>query len=85
MSIRGIASVRSASDELQSEGGSNHIYIVDMGGLRIAHFGDIGQEQLTQEQLEALGEVDIALTQLVNPPHSSRFTLPPCPFAPPML
>lgn len=67
VSIRGIASAHSASDELQSEGGSNYIYIVDMGGLRIAHFGDIGQEQLTQEQLEALGEVDIALTQFVNP------------------
>ena len=66
VSIRGIASAHSASDEFKPEGGSNYIFIVDMGGLRIAHFGDIGQDQLTQEQLDALGEVDIALTQFVN-------------------
>lgn len=30
------------------------------------HFGDIGQDQLTEEQLAALGEVDIAITQLAN-------------------
>jgi len=66
VSIRGIASAHSASGELKPEGGSNYIFIVDMGGLRIAHFGDIGQDQLTQEQLDALGEVDIALTQFVN-------------------
>jgi len=39
---------------------------INMGGLRIVHFGDIGQEQLTPEQLDALGQVDIALTQFVN-------------------
>ena len=32
----------------------------------VVHFGDIGQEQLTPEQLDALGQVDIALTQFVN-------------------
>jgi L-ascorbate metabolism protein UlaG (beta-lactamase superfamily) len=66
VSIRGIASAHSASGEFKPEGGSNYIFIVDMGGLRIAHFGDIGQDQLTQEQLDALGEVDVALTQFVN-------------------
>jgi L-ascorbate metabolism protein UlaG (beta-lactamase superfamily) len=63
--VRGIASSHSAAREIKS-GLGNYIFIVDMGGLRIAHFGDIGQEQLTQEQLEALGEVDIGVTQLVN-------------------
>ena len=38
-----------------------------MNGLRIAHFGDIGQDALTPEQLNALGEVDVAISQLVNP------------------
>jgi len=66
VSIRGIASAHSAAGEFKPEGGSNYIYIVDMGGLRIVHFGDIGQDQLTQEQLDALGQVDIALTQFVN-------------------
>jgi L-ascorbate metabolism protein UlaG (beta-lactamase superfamily) len=46
--------------------GSNYIFVVDMGGLRIAHFGDLGQEKLTQDQLDQLGEVDVALSQLEN-------------------
>ena len=46
--------------------GSNYIYVVDIGGLRIAHFGDLGQEKLTQDQLDQLGEVDVALSQLEN-------------------
>jgi len=65
VTIRGIASAHSAAREIKP-GLGNYIFIVDMGGLRIAHFGDIGQEYLTEEQLEALGEVDIAITQLEN-------------------
>jgi L-ascorbate metabolism protein UlaG (beta-lactamase superfamily) len=65
--IRGIASAHNEGDEFRSEGGTNYIFIVDMGGLRIAHFGDIGQNALTPEQLAALGKVDIAITQLSNP------------------
>jgi len=42
------------------------IMIVDVGGLRIAHFGDIGQDALTDEQLQTLGDVDIAITQFDN-------------------
>ena len=64
--IRGIASAHNEGHEFQSEGGTNYIFIVDMGGLRIAHFGDIGQEALTPEQLTVLGKVDIAITQLSN-------------------
>ncbi len=64
--ILGIASAHNAADELKPEGGTNYIYVVDMGGLRIAHFGDIGQETMTAEQLKALGKVDIAITQFAN-------------------
>ena len=64
--IRGIASAHYEGAEFRPEGGSNYIFIVDMGGLRIAHFGDIGQDKLTPEQLTALGQVDIAITQLSN-------------------
>jgi len=65
--IRGIASAHNEGDDFRSEGGTNYIFIVDMGGLRIAHFGDIGQNALIPEQLSALGKVDIAITQLSNP------------------
>ena len=63
---RGIASGHYERAEFRSEGGSNYIFIVDMAGMRIAHFGDIGQGALTDEQLTALGKVDIAITQLSN-------------------
>lgn len=46
--------------------GGNYIFIVEMGGLRIAHFGDIGQDALTPEQLTALGKIDVAITQFEN-------------------
>jgi hypothetical protein len=65
--IRGIASSHNERDIFREKGGSNYIFIIDMGGLRIAHFGDIGQNALTPEQLAALGKVDIAVTQLSNP------------------
>jgi L-ascorbate metabolism protein UlaG (beta-lactamase superfamily) len=46
--------------------GSDYIFVVDMGGLRIAHFGDLGQEKLTQDQMDRLGAVDVAISQLEN-------------------
>ena len=57
--ICSIASAHNEGDEFKKEGGSNYIFIIDMAGFRIAHFGDIGQEALTPEQLKALGKVDI--------------------------
>lgn len=49
VTIRGIASAHNEGDEPRPEDGSNYIFIIDMGGLRIAHFGDIGQDALTNE------------------------------------
>jgi len=63
VTIKGIVSSHNATEEPD---GSNYIFIIDMGGLRIVHFGDIGQDQLTEEQLNELGEVDIAITQFSN-------------------
>jgi L-ascorbate metabolism protein UlaG (beta-lactamase superfamily) len=48
------------------EEGSNYIFVIDTGGMRFAHFGDLGQDSLTQAQLEALGKVDVAFAQLAN-------------------
>jgi L-ascorbate metabolism protein UlaG (beta-lactamase superfamily) len=64
--ILGIASAHNAADDLLHKDGTNYIYLIEMGGLRIVHFGDIGQEALTDGQLEALGQVDLALTQFNN-------------------
>ena len=65
--IQGIASSHNVGDRLRPHGGTNYIYLIEIWGLRIAHFGDIGQKSLTEEQLTVLGEVDIAITQINNP------------------
>jgi len=65
--VRSIVSAHNSYDSLvPADKGTNYIMIVDTGGLRIAHFGDIGQDSLTDEQLQALGDVDIAITQFDN-------------------
>ncbi len=44
----------------------NFIIVFEVDGLRIAHMGDIGQKTLTDEQLEAIGPIDIAFMQFEN-------------------
>lgn len=39
--------------------GKNNIYVFSLGGLRFAHFGDFGQKNLSKEQLEAIGNIDV--------------------------
>jgi L-ascorbate metabolism protein UlaG (beta-lactamase superfamily) len=40
--------------------GPNTVFVWKMGGLRIAHLGDLGHV-LTEEQMEALGRVDVLM------------------------
>lgn len=65
--VEGIASAHRNSQRPKPEGGYNYIYLVEIAGLRVAHFGDIGQDQLSPEQLAQLGTVDVALSQVANP------------------
>ncbi len=39
--------------------GPNTIFVLELDGVRIAHFGDFGQAQLREEQARAIGEVDL--------------------------
>lgn len=39
--------------------GRNRFYMFVMGGLRCAHLGDVGQDELTLRQRELLGPVDV--------------------------
>jgi L-ascorbate metabolism protein UlaG (beta-lactamase superfamily) len=41
--------------------GHNTIFVFELGGVRVAHFGDFGQSGLREEQAEAIGTVDLAL------------------------
>jgi L-ascorbate metabolism protein UlaG (beta-lactamase superfamily) len=42
-----------------TERGPNTIFVFDLGGVRVAHFGDFGQNGLRDEQAEAIGPVDL--------------------------
>ncbi len=66
VTVIGLASAHNANDPFLDKGGTDYIFIIDTGGLRIVHFGDIGQEALTNEQLTAIGSVDVAITQFSN-------------------
>lgn len=41
--------------------GPDTITVLDSGGLRIAHLGDIGQTTLTDDQIKAIGRVDVLM------------------------
>src|SRR3989344_1046602 len=44
-----------------SERGKNLIFHIMIDGLNILHLGDLGQSELTEEQLSQIGQVDILL------------------------
>jgi len=44
-----------------SQRGANTLFLMEVDGVRIVHCGDLGQPKLTDEQLTALGEVDVLL------------------------
>lgn len=56
--IETIESFHDAADG--KERGKNLIFVVTVDGYRLAHFGDFGQNELTQEQLQQLSQIDIA-------------------------
>jgi L-ascorbate metabolism protein UlaG (beta-lactamase superfamily) len=41
------------------ERGPNTMFAFTLGGLRVAHLGDLGQRALRPEQVDALGQVDV--------------------------
>jgi len=47
-------------DQRGAERGLNTVFILEVGGLRIAHLGDLGH-LLNQQQLSAIGSVDVVL------------------------
>ena len=46
-------------DNEGNQRGATAIFLIEVDGVRIAHCGDLGQPQLTDEQLAALGKVDV--------------------------
>ena len=65
--VTGIAAAHGTTDSPASiVDRSDNIYLIEVGGLRIANFGDFGQYALTQSQLDRLGRVDVVMTQFDN-------------------
>ncbi len=57
--IQGIPSFH--DDVNGKEKGQNTIYMIEAEGLRFCHLGDLGQKQLTDEQLEKIDKVDVLM------------------------
>jgi L-ascorbate metabolism protein UlaG (beta-lactamase superfamily) len=48
-------------DAAGTERGPNTIFVFELGGVRVAHFGDFGQSELRQAQERAIGQVDLVI------------------------
>jgi L-ascorbate metabolism protein UlaG (beta-lactamase superfamily) len=48
--------------------GPNTIFVFELDGLRVCHFGDFGQSGLRPEQLEAIGKVDLLIVPVGGGP-----------------
>ena len=59
VSIQGIQSFHDSSQG--KERGSNTIYVMETEDIRICHLGDLGQKELTSEQVEQIGDIDILM------------------------
>lgn len=57
--VKGIRSFH--DDKKGAERGLNTIYVVRMEGLRIVHLGDLGQNELTDKQVEEIGSADVLM------------------------
>jgi L-ascorbate metabolism protein UlaG (beta-lactamase superfamily) len=57
-----VTAIASEHDDVAgTKRGPNTIFVFELGGLRVAHFGDFGQAALRPEQARAIGEVDLLL------------------------
>ncbi len=55
-----VLGIASEHDEAAgTERGPNTLFAFSLGGLRVAHLGDLGQRALRPEQLAALGQLDL--------------------------
>jgi L-ascorbate metabolism protein UlaG (beta-lactamase superfamily) len=51
-----------------TERGPNTIFVFELDGVRVAHFGDFGQLALRDEQAAAIGEVDLLIVPVGGGP-----------------
>ncbi len=51
-----------------TERGPNTIFVFELDGVRVAHFGDFGQSGLREEQARAIGHVDLLIVPVGGGP-----------------
>ncbi len=57
-----ITSIPAWHDDTEgTQRGADALFLIEVDGVRIVHCGDLGQPHLTDEQLSALGQVDVLL------------------------
>ncbi len=57
-----IESIKSWHDAVGgAERGANAMFLIEVDGVRILHCGDLGQTELTSEQVAAIGQLDVLL------------------------
>jgi L-ascorbate metabolism protein UlaG (beta-lactamase superfamily) len=66
VSVTSITSIHDEGMPYLDKGGTDYLMVIDVDGFRIAHFGDIGQDKLSEEQLAKIGKVDVLCTQLAS-------------------
>jgi L-ascorbate metabolism protein UlaG (beta-lactamase superfamily) len=57
--VRGMSSICSSHEEKDLD--ENIIYLIEVEGIKICHLGNLGQKELTVEQLENIGDSDILM------------------------
>ncbi|MFH1423605.1 MAG: MBL fold metallo-hydrolase [Candidatus Nealsonbacteria bacterium] len=57
--IQGIPSFH--DEEGGKKRGSNTIYTMELEEMRLCHLGDFGQKELTEDQLELIGDIDVLM------------------------
>ena len=59
IAIQGIPSFH--DEEEGKKRGSNTIYLIEMEEMKVCHLGDFGQKELTEDQLEQIGDIDVLM------------------------
>jgi L-ascorbate metabolism protein UlaG (beta-lactamase superfamily) len=58
----GVWGIPAFHDDLRGkERGENTIYLIEAEEVRVCHLGDLGQKELTSEQIEKIGRVDVLM------------------------
>ncbi|KKP98629.1 MAG: Zn-dependent hydrolase of the beta-lactamase fold-like protein [Parcubacteria group bacterium GW2011_GWD2_38_12] len=60
--IKGMSSFH--DNVLGDKNGINTIYTLEIEGIKICHLGDLGQKELSSEQVDAIGNVDILMAPI---------------------